>query len=70
MDAPCGLRNALIIADETALPAARGILEMLAGQTNPPQVQAFFEVPEQADCTNLSEFNFAEIFGCRVIPRR
>ncbi|HCL5252012.1 TPA: siderophore-interacting protein [Salmonella enterica] len=59
---PCGLRNALIIADETALPAARGILEMLAGQTNPPQVQAFFEVPEQADCANLSEFNFAEIF--------
>ncbi|ASG17231.1 siderophore-interacting protein [Salmonella enterica] len=59
---PHGLRNALIIADETALPAARGILEMLAEQTNPPQVQAFFEVPEQGDCANLSEFNFAKIF--------
>lgn len=59
---PQGLRNALIIADETALPAARGILEMLARQTNPPQVQAFFEVPEQGDCANLSEFKFADIF--------
>lgn len=59
---PHGLRNALIIADETALPAARGILEMLAEQVNPPQVQAFFEVPEQGDCENLSDFNFAKIF--------
>lgn len=67
---PQGLRNALIIADETALPAARGILEMLARQTNPPQVQAFFEVPEQGDCANLSEFKFADIFGCRVTPQR
>ncbi|ATA24575.1 NADPH-dependent ferric siderophore reductase [Brenneria goodwinii] len=58
---PAGLRNALIIADETALPAARGILELIAGQENPPTVQAFFEVPEAEDCVDLSEFSFAEI---------
>ncbi|MFE8148654.1 siderophore-interacting protein [Brenneria goodwinii] len=58
---PAGLRNALIIADETALPAARGILELIAGQENPPTVQAFFEVPEAEDCVDLSEFGFAEV---------
>ncbi|WMY72815.1 siderophore-interacting protein [Buttiauxella selenatireducens] len=58
---PAGLRQALIIADETALPAARGILELLATQQNPPQIQAFFEVPEQGDCVDLSEFSFASI---------
>ena len=58
---PAGLRNALIVADETALPAARGILEQLAAQLNPPRVQAFFEVPEEADCVDLSEFRFADI---------
>ena len=58
---PAGLRHALIIADETALPAARGILEKLAGQTNPPNVQAFFEVPEPGDCADLTAFHFADI---------
>jgi Siderophore-interacting protein len=58
---PAGLRNALIIADETALPAAKGILEQLSVQANPPRVQAFFEVPEEADCVDLSAFHFAEI---------
>lgn len=58
---PVGLRNALIIADETALPAARGILEMLAEQVNPPKVQAFFEVPEPGDCADLTAFEFAEV---------
>ncbi len=38
---PDGLRNALLIADETALPAAKGILESLARQPHPPRVQAF-----------------------------
>lgn len=64
---PAGLRNALIIADETALPAARGILERIAGQENPPKVQAFFEVPEAGDCVDLSEFGFAEIIW---LPRK
>lgn len=58
---PPGLRHALIIADETALPAARGILEQLAGQQNPPQVQAFLEVPVHEDCVDLSMYRFAEI---------
>jgi len=58
---PEGLRRALIIADETALPAARGILEMLATQAKPPEIQAFFEVPQEADCVNLHEFPFADI---------
>ncbi|WP_058911395.1 siderophore-interacting protein [Entomohabitans teleogrylli] len=58
---PAGLRNALIVADETALPAARGILESIAGQDNPPQVQVFLEVPEAGDCVDLSAFQFAEV---------
>ena len=58
---PVGLRRALIVADETALPAARGILEMLACQVNPPQIQAFFEVPEQDDCIDLTAFDFATV---------
>lgn len=64
---PTGLRQGLIIADETALPAARGILELLATQQNPPQIQAFFEVPEQGDCVDLSEFSFAHIHW---LPRK
>jgi NADPH-dependent ferric siderophore reductase len=58
---PDGLLNALIVADETALPAARGILEQLAGLDNPPKVQAFFEVPEAGDCVDLSTLTFADI---------
>ncbi|MCG8709099.1 siderophore-interacting protein [Brenneria sp. 4F2] len=58
---PAGVRNALIIADETALPAARGILELIAGQENQPRVQAFFEVPDAGDCLDLSAFSFAEV---------
>lgn len=64
---PAGLEHALIIADETALPAARGILEMLATQEKPPRVQAFFEVPEEGDCVDLSDFSFAEI---NWLPRK
>lgn len=58
---PVGLRHGLIIADETALPAARGILELLAKLPQPPQIQAFFEVPETGDCIDLSAFSFAKI---------
>lgn len=64
---PAGLEHALIIADETALPAARGILELLARQEKPPRVQAFFEVPEEKDCVDLSAFSFAEI---NWLPRK
>lgn len=58
---PAGLQKALIIADETALPAARGILEMLAAQEKPPRVQIFFEVPQEGDRVDLSAYSFAEV---------
>jgi len=53
--------RALVIADETALPAAKGILEQLALRDTPPQVQVFLEVPKRGDCVDLSQFAFAEI---------
>lgn len=64
---PAGLRQALIIADETALPAARGILELLSTQKDPPKIQVFFEVPEQGDCVDLSEYSFATVHW---LPRK
>lgn len=50
---PAGVRNILLVGDETALPALAGILEQLAEQADPPQVQAFIEVPLQQDCLAL-----------------
>ncbi len=58
---PTWMRQALLIADETALPAAVAILAQLALQANPPQVQAFFEVPVAGDCINLERFTFAQV---------
>lgn len=55
-----GIRQALLIADETAVPAAVGILEQLAKLPAPPEVQAFFEVPQLADA-QTGDFPFAEI---------
>ncbi|WP_408639737.1 hypothetical protein [Dryocola boscaweniae] len=43
------------------------MLERLATQQNPPQVQAFFEVPEEGDCIDLSAYGFAEI---NWLPRK
>ncbi|CDH30831.1 siderophore-interacting protein [Xenorhabdus bovienii] len=54
-----------LIADETALPAALGILEQLAQRDNPPYVQAFFEVPEQGDCVNVEHLLMCS--GCPEI---
>lgn len=54
------VRQALLIADETALPAAMGILELLAQKSAPPRVQAFFSVPLSADVRELA-LPFAEI---------
>lgn len=54
------VRQALLIADETALPAAMGILEQLAKKTNPPRVQAFFTVPQEADF-QMKVFPFADV---------
>ena len=50
---PQGVRTVLLIGDETALPAIAGILEQLAHHPDPPQVQAFVEVPEESDCLPL-----------------
>ncbi|WP_082407551.1 siderophore-interacting protein [Mesorhizobium sp. 1M-11] len=46
---PTGVRHVLLIADETALPAAAGILEELAALEVQPRVDAFLEVPGEAD---------------------
>ncbi|WP_427197529.1 siderophore-interacting protein [Pseudomonas aeruginosa] len=50
---PAGVRHILLIADETALPAVEGILEELAGEAEPPVVEAFLEVPGEADILDL-----------------
>ncbi|OTA18086.1 vibriobactin utilization protein ViuB [Xenorhabdus vietnamensis] len=59
---PAQVRQVLLIADETALPAALGILEELSVCDNPPNIQAFFEVPKQEDCINTEQFKFANVF--------
>ena len=59
---PAHTQQALLIADETALPAAMGIIEQLAQQANPPRVQAFFEVPVAGDCLDMAKFPFAEVY--------
>lgn len=46
---PRHLRRLLIVADETALPAAAGILETLNAQSSGPQVEALLEVPLSDD---------------------
>ncbi|MDN0121863.1 siderophore-interacting protein [Yersinia aleksiciae] len=58
---PAQMTQALLIADETALPAAVAILAQLALQANPPQVQAFFEVPVSGDCISLKQYPFAQV---------
>ncbi|MDN7131146.1 siderophore-interacting protein [Halomonas sp. MC140] len=50
---PQGVRRILIIADETALPAAAGILESLDDLPLKPRVEALFEVPLSDDVQSL-----------------
>jgi NADPH-dependent ferric siderophore reductase len=50
---PSDVKRVLLIADETALPAAAGIVEELAGLPAPPLVDAFIEVPTAADRLEL-----------------
>ncbi|MCP3750941.1 siderophore-interacting protein [Pseudomonas sp. SBB6] len=52
--APKALQNLLLIGDETALPAIAGILEQLARDLPHVAVQAFIEVPGEADCLELA----------------
>lgn len=58
---PDNMNQALLIADETALPAALGILEQLAKSAQPPAVQAFIEVPHKEDIHDVSAFGFARV---------
>ncbi|WP_417421499.1 siderophore-interacting protein [Halomonas sp.] len=51
---PKGVRRILIIADETAVPAAMGILETLNALPHHPQVEALLEVPRSDDAQALS----------------
>ncbi|WP_426617922.1 siderophore-interacting protein [Pseudomonas rustica] len=46
---PQVLNQVLLVADGTALPAAMGILDVLAAKAAPPQTQAFFEVDSAQD---------------------
>ena len=50
---PQGVRRILIIADETALPAAAGILEIRDDLPLKPKVEALFEVPRRDDVQPL-----------------
>lgn len=53
---PADAGDVLLIADETAVPAAAGIIEQLAATARPPLVQAFIEVPAAADRLDLPAF--------------
>lgn len=46
---PAGVRRVLIVADETALPAAVGILRTLSALPEPPRIDCLVEVPRQGD---------------------
>lgn len=68
---PQGVRNVLLVGDETALPAIAGILEQLADEQPLVAVQAFIEVPMEADCLALRHSNASklhwlprEVLGC------
>lgn len=50
---PRGVKRILVVADETALPAAAGILEELAARSDRPQVDALIEVPLSDDAQLL-----------------
>ena len=58
---PQGVRNVLLVGDETALPAIAGILEQLADNQPDLAVQAFIEVPLEADCLDLRHGNATEL---------
>jgi len=58
---PQGVRNILLVGDETALPAIAGILEQLADDQPELAVQAFIEVPLEADCLPLRHGNASHI---------
>ena len=52
---PQSVRRILLIADETALPAAAGILETIDGLPLTPKIEALFEVPRSDDVQPLPQ---------------
>ncbi|MCX2890952.1 siderophore-interacting protein [Pseudomonas sp. DCB_BI] len=58
---PAGVRNVLLAGDETALPAIAGILESLANDAAELNVEAFIEVPLDADCIALQHSPAARV---------
>lgn len=63
---PAQLQQALLIADETAVPAAMGILEQLAQQANPPRVQAFLRCRWRGIVWIWPVSRSPRFTGCRV----
>lgn len=59
---PSQTKQVLLIADETALPATKSILEELFLMVDPPHVQALFEVPLAEDCIAIPSYWFAEVY--------
>jgi NADPH-dependent ferric siderophore reductase len=53
---PQTLKEVLLVADATALPAAMGILEALATMAKPPRVQAYFEVDSAPDMLSVPDW--------------
>ena len=53
---PQALKQVLLVADSTALPAAMGILDELAALADPPQTQAFFEVDSAHDMLSVPDW--------------
>ena len=47
---PKQVQQLLLVADETALPAALSIIDSLSKQTEKPLVNAYFSVPSASDC--------------------
>ncbi|MDU6442708.1 MAG: siderophore-interacting protein [Pantoea sp.] len=56
------VERGLVVADETALPAVKGILEQAAQMASPPALQIFQEVPRAEDCVDWREYAFADVF--------
>ena len=53
---PQALKQLLLVADGTALPAALGILDELAAMAEPPLTQAFFEVDSRDDALPVPDW--------------
>lgn len=68
---PPGVRRVLVVADETALPAAAGILRTLAAMPEPPQTDCLIEVPLQSDASAFGTLGLEAPANARIqwLPR-